>query len=475
MTNRAVAATLALCCSFWAAWVEAAPPAKASSAPAPTPVLVRPCAPGSPEAKAAADKVALLAKQIEQLAPAANPEPLAADLRALTREPCFALLPPIEHQLVFTSSFALRDFWKSGGRSFFEQVFHWHERDEDGAVAWVAPTPRKSLSLDGSPTHPLANTMLCAERDTSCGNESEGFRLRAETYFTLFDRARHAKHRKPGSDDPMAHCAREARTKPSAERFLTWGACVSNLAESRTRLPLGRFRVPREGWLVVRGRRGHYSFCDEVRAYDLATAGVYVAKSCSGLALVSDGSVDGAMTDAARTDTVQVGRLPVDALREAAWMMALARESQARVTDGFGWYVPVDIEIVKPTTPTFPSITLSGGWSSSSGQTSLSWSWHRGATRVTSGTLRFPNDFNDAASDHAVQLLRVAELGLSEGCAPVAAPPASVFDTTTQPAVASIDATRTTVSATQQRLANMLVRLASSRMCKDAVRDAGAW
>nr|WP_128798116.1 hypothetical protein [Corallococcus coralloides] len=60
-----------------------------------------------------------------------------------------------------------------------------------------------------------------------------------------------------------------------------------------SQLELGRIRAPMDGWLVIRGRRGHYSFCDQLDAFHLGTGTLYRSSSCSGLALKSDGRVDG--------------------------------------------------------------------------------------------------------------------------------------------------------------------------------------
>ncbi len=93
-------------------------------------------------------------------------------------------------------------------------------------------------------------------------------------------------------------------------------------------LPLGRFRAPDRGWLVIRGRRGHYEFCDELRAYDVETGAAYVAKSCSGLHLRPGGSVDFEATNASRKAAVEAGRVDVANLREAVWMILLAPQAQ---------------------------------------------------------------------------------------------------------------------------------------------------
>ena len=51
------------------------------------------------------------------------------------------------------------------------------------------------------------------------------------------------------------------------------------------KLPIGRMAAPTRGWFIIRGRRGHHAFCDEVRVFDLSKGSVYGTQSCSGLAL----------------------------------------------------------------------------------------------------------------------------------------------------------------------------------------------
>ncbi len=53
----------------------------------------------------------------------------------------------------------------------------------------------------------------------------------------------------------------------------------------RIALPLGDVKAPDTGWLVIAGRRGHYEFCDTVRAYDLETGAAFIDDNCSELTL----------------------------------------------------------------------------------------------------------------------------------------------------------------------------------------------
>jgi len=65
--------------------------------------------------------------------------------------------------------------------------------------------------------------------------------------------------------------------------YTEWMKCLEEHRPVAWALPLGRLQSPRVGWLIIRGRRGHYQFCDEVRAHDLETAQPNVAQSCSRL------------------------------------------------------------------------------------------------------------------------------------------------------------------------------------------------
>ena len=92
-------------------------------------------------------------------------------------------------------------------------------------------------------------------------------------------------------------------------------------------LPLGRFRAP-HGRLVPEGRRGHYTFCDELRACDLDSGAAYLDANRSALAFRADRSVDGVATERARRRERRQGTLPIDALREAAVAILLSSHMQ---------------------------------------------------------------------------------------------------------------------------------------------------
>ena len=450
-----------------------APPPTISS-PAPDPAISatapdlpavpvhRPCPADSRAYQAARDELAAIEPAIAALPPDGDPGPLTQRInRLIADNPCFALLIP-DRRLKFTGTRALREFWAAGGGSWLAQVLHF-SGPEDQRHAWLPPTVRKPLTRETHPNHPLVDLLLCAEADPTCGAETEPWRRRALTFFRMFDQLRALRRAGKPPADVRADCEARALAEPVADRFLAWHACFAADARPHTMLPLGSFRAPHDGWLIVRGRRGHYNFCDELRAYDLATGAAYIARSCSGLVLTDGGGVDRATTDAARKPGVTVGRLHIDALREAAWMTLLAAEVQHDVLpQGHGWHIPASIPILVPVDR--PLRGGSGSSSRSSDQTTLTWSWAHAGRRVAAGTLTWPDDHNDAARQHAVHLLDIAEAGLSEGCAPARLPDLSRL-TTRAPRVSPIDAAPDSVSRVQSELLTALTRLQSAPIC----------
>jgi hypothetical protein len=181
-------------------------------------------------------------------------------------------------------------------------------------------------------------------------------------------------------------------------------------------LPLGGIKVPRTGWFVVAGRRGHYQFCDSVRAYDLRTGAVFIDESCSGLVLHADGDVDRGATNARRIRRARAGVVSVDNLREAVWMLLLRGEGQEiqlraeyyPLPAGLTPAVTVGQPAPEDTPPSFRWFTTA--------QTSLTWQWTpETGNSAFLGALTWP-DSSDAAESHAAALLAVAEEGFVERC-----------------------------------------------------------
>jgi hypothetical protein len=244
---------------------------------------------------------------------------------------------------------------------------------------------------------------------------------------------------------------------------VAWRTCLEEARPEVPALPLGTFRAPRSGWWFIRGRRGHYRFCDEVRAYDLASGAAYVASSSSGLVLGNDGSVVHDKTDAARRVNVRMGRVPVDNLREAALMAILAKEVRSVQVRAESYPLPAGL------VPRWPEDTgigmgSSGSFWGSSAQTILSWALYEGDQVRAEGQLTWP-DSAHAGEQHAVDLLRVAEAGLQDGCPRAALPEAPAVPG--RPGVSRLDARAATLVEVQEELMNQL-RRAARGACVDA-------
>jgi hypothetical protein len=87
---------------------------------------------------------------------------------------------------------------------------------------------------------------------------------------------------------------------------------------------------------------------------------------------------------------------------------------------------------------------------------------------LASGTLTWPSSYS-APEAHAADLLRIAELGLSAGCAPAKLP--SFSTGTPESGVSAIDARPQGITALQGELASTLRAYASSAECTAPNRE----
>lgn len=415
---------------------------------------VRACKVDTADAKKAQQAIDAIDAKVMALTADGDPKPVEAEIRRALHLPCLRLGLRDAPTLAADSGYALKQWWKDGGgrwwlRHYLELTIPRTPNSFPTSV--VAPTVRRTLSLETRKKHPLRE-LLCSVQDAACGTETRGWSLRADDFFKRFAAAKrgHWLDGDQKSDAPPSVdvCIARARKGPAAARYVAWRHCLDEARPKVARFPIGAVKAPTRGWLLLRGRRGHYSFCDEVRAYDLATGAAYVAKSCSGLALVSDGSVDGAKTDDARKDETLVGTVPRDALREATWMMLLASEVQEDVVEAWGFALPVGVE---PQRPPSEMGSSHSSFTVSSGQTRLAWSYMPDGASVSSSDLTWPEDYNHPGREHAVSLLRIAEAGFVAGCAP-ASPPATLDWGTAKSAVSPIDAKASTLRKVDQEL-----------------------
>lgn len=415
------------------------------------------CDPASPAFAEAERALEALEQRIEKAKPTQKVGAINEAANELLTHECWALADEDAPMFHFDFEFGveLSAFWEAGGDVWMRQYLALTK--PAGEDIWLLPTPRKAWTRQTHPRDPLARFLCSAElNDDPCAMTVASWHDRASRYFELW------------TTNPKEHepdCLEVATKGPPRLAYAQWRECEAEQAGRNTVLPLGGLGVVDEGWLVVRGRRGHYSFCDGIAAYDLETGSAYRIESCSGLALTEGGGVDHRQTDAGRKVKVTAGTIPVALLREAAWATFSAPFAQDDVVHESteGRPVPEGMMIGR-----YDSSTISGmgmSFSFSSGHTTLDWQWVDGVDAVPlTGALSWPSDLNDAAGDHAVRLLQFAEDAMTEGCAS-AKLPAWLADGLDLGGVSGLDADDESLRETGEALRDAMVDAAARGRC----------
>ena len=408
---------------------DAAAPHRTSGSAPPEAEVIGACSPGEPDFVAARRELKTIAGRVEALARGDDPKAEFEALKRLLAGPCFGLAPhwPRGRDAEPETALVLQNFWRAGGEAWFAQFLGLHAPPP--VYSRTVPTLRKSFGSDTDREHPLA-PLLCPLAEAGCGQETRDWELRARSALEGFsyrnDEDDGTRKRAESSRPGRQYCRDLAVEKPRLERWAVWMNCLQETEARQDALPFGHMRTPESGWWVLHGRRGHHSFCDEIRAYHLETGTAFVVSSCSQLVLRNDGSVDGHSTDTLRKVETHVGQLPLDSLREAAWMTFLAPEVQERVVlSGTETALPPEITPVQRSGQGMGSGAFGGAGSSA--QTRLNWTWSRSQGHRHSGDLIWPEDYNRAGYAHAAKLLQTAEASFVESC-PRAALPSWLID-----------------------------------------------
>lgn len=407
-----------------------------------------PCAQDSPDLADATAWLDALDRQIRSLKPKPGDSHTAANeaLIALSRHRCMLLSRVGADELRAEAAPALIDFWDNDGKFWIESQLNMAR----GRRLQYPPPMRKVMAIETRPGHP-ATSLLCSLSDPTCGKETTGWWQRAEASFRLKAAPipRINRTQGPFAQVPLTEkdCRDEAIALPAAERYATWQRCAGELRSYGFAMPLGRVRAPTSGWLVVRGRRGHYSYCDEVRMYSLATGATYISQSCSLLMLLIAG--DGTP---ARNRQVVRGSVPVDNIREVAWMLLQVEESIEDFTGRNYFTVPAGIEPMDgPDNPFLSGRPRTSRWASSD-QTTLAWALTDATgEHLVSGKATWPGNRDGGPNDYAIELLQIAEAGFMPGC-PAEKPPEDIGLGESRPAVSPLDANPVELSRVERDL-----------------------
>ena len=347
--------------------------------------------------------------------------PAWAELQALIKQPCFRWARIALGDRKPDSAAALRAWWNEGGESWLAEAAGQPRR---GEVSFP-PDFRPSLFLAGN-EHEAETPILCAAGDAACGAETRGWIARAEQAFDEHDdrdeqrTVHHDLSADGAAQKAKAECEKVARDAKPAARLHAWMACVTQQRRTVTRFPVGRFRVPGSGWLIIAGRRGHYQFCDGVAAFDLATGSAATVRSCGGLFLQHDGFVDGKKTAAGRKLQSDVGMVSADNARELALNLLLLDRATRVSVDLRDAELPQGVSLDRATKDE-ELVSTSAAFSISDAQTMLTWSWVDAGVTRAHGKLTWPYS-SRAEETHADRLLEILEAGLVAGCPPATPP-----------------------------------------------------
>jgi hypothetical protein len=439
-----------------------------------------PCLTDTPENEAAMEKVRWLHKRMKEKKGAAFAEAVPV-IKEILASPCYqrlALEPPVH--LDFDGPLALETWWRSGGGSWLESFLFFRDEgpghDNGGFALFIGPDARRILdqravgAKDASPGRRALAWLVCPDAEADCGKTTAGWVARADRAFEAeaYRDVFYLTWQRDMADETLPirkPCEAKALAAEEKERFRVLRTCLEDVQLHQWAMPLGRFRSPDAGWLVVRGRRGHYAFCDELRAYDLATGTAYVAQSCSGLEFGNDGMVDNKQVDAARKIRVKMGAMSADNLRELAFAMLLAPEVERDlVLDARYFTTPPGITPVLSAGPRLERFQTQEARTSA--DTALTWTLVRGGAATNGGSFGWPRSWN-VAEAHIGDLLAVAEGGFVEGCPAAPLPPRASHRGTGAP-VSVIDASPDSVDETDKALEHALWTAKPPATCASA-------
>jgi hypothetical protein len=392
-----------------------------AASPAPAERRYRPCPDGAPALAEARERFEALDARVSALPDEADTGPVVAGLEAVLGSRCFELSrEEWTRAREGVHALALKAWWREGGRAW---VGSYLELGKPGARTIVLPPEVREVLVKETvaPDHWLSG-LLCPVAEEGCGAETRGWYERLEEAFQR-ERVRQRNTPVPWARED---CVAKALSKPRRWRYTVWRSCVSGQRRSGWDLPIARLAAPGDGWLVLRGRRGHYTFCDEVRAYHLRTGAAYISENCYGLEPAAAGEYRGVRCPDPKNpqkDFLRAGTLAPEKVRELMWVLMLSAEADMSHQESQALEVPegFPVEWREKDVDTVEGSVVGFVFGGHSGQTRLDWNWFPPSGGALAGNFTFP-DPNEPAEARANSLLREAEATFTEGCPPLPPP-----------------------------------------------------
>ena len=396
------------------------------------------CPAPSPVQTSAWDAFNDFAAHLEDTARTATPEETRRRFQTLLAHPCFemaaheaSVLPSVD------SVWGFRTWWLEGGRAWLTSYLAYspeHVYASEGPprlADWtiIPPTERRVLTRESTPKHRLL-PLLCPHADPHCGLIVDSWRIRADAALWGLkppapDLSASWSLGEPAPSDALTRCTAATAALPATERYRAWRACIDGLGPRGAQVPLGRFRVPSDGWLVVvDSRRPNDAGCVRTRLYDVNSGTTYRYAACDcGEAMFPHCLRD---SEVSAKERIFAGRVPVAALREALWMLAVVPHTRSgALTRAHKHYLPAGMQPRWVESNEMPA-RWGGGFGAGGGSHTLHlhWAWLREGAVLLSGHLE-QHHYIAPAERYAVTLLDLVDNSRSAAC-PEAALPAFV-------------------------------------------------
>ncbi len=397
-----------------------------SANPAPAERRFTPCPATSRAWEEARKRFEALDAKLIALPEEAEPREVLSELRALLGSRCFEMTrdEPYRPEEEIPA-LALKVWWQEGGQTWVESYL---ERGQTEARTVVRPPKvRPLLTKEAvSAGHRLAEH-VCAWNDTDCGGETRAWQARLEQSIQRdHERALRSGPGRPPPDSRWPDCSTSAREKPRGWRYTAWRECLNNQHLPQWGLPLTRLRAPKDGWLVLQGRRGQLFPCEGVRAYHLGTGAAYISESCVGVVPTQGGQYETVHDGGSREprDWLHAGTMAPEKVRELVWALLLSEEVRADHQVLRVLTVPEDFPVEWREKDTLEGVVggifgmVPGGNVCVDRQ---DWSWAPREGVVLEGDFPWPNSHHPGEALIAT-ILGEAEATFTGGCPPLPPP-----------------------------------------------------
>ena len=345
--------------------------------------------------------------------------------QSLIKGPCFeiALLEKSRTPKVLSYE-SFRIWWLSGGHNWLLSMLSSGSSKSESQYyqpVLLPPSERTFLSHVSHPSHPLS-PLYCPINDEGCGREVDTWRrladlalrgryaLKANTYGQIY------------SDNPspltLTSCSRRAFSRPKETRYRDWLTCISQMIQSTPAVPLGQFRAPSKGTLILFEYGSSGGGCVKARVYDLATGTAFLSGDC-----FRDGELSHPHTTGVNLKSEKdQGVISRTALRRALWMLMSADQMEQNIHVS-----STRIEIPKGLKPRWkrgsnPEHISGLAYGLGSGGMShyriLNWAWVHAKKVLSKGRIKL-DGYHSVAHSYALDLLRLAETSFKSSCPPV--------------------------------------------------------